>query len=314
MKERTVVVVSEDTVFLNIIDLILGDKYRILPFRAIHSAIDYIYNSIPDLVVVDYDQKDRNTQEILNNLKGDPIFRQLPVIVVLERIMDIPDWNITFVEDYIWKHDFEREGRPRVDLAIIRSERVVEVNPLTKLPGNTSINKQIQSRIDAGTAFSVAYADLDYFKPFNDYYGFTRGDEVLRITGRLILNIVKNKQPQESFVGHIGGDDFVFIMHTYLIEDAAGEIINAFDGIIPTMYDMEDRDRGHIITEDRRGNIETFPFIALSIGITGRSQQQYTHYGEITEIASEMKSLAKHTRGSCYKMDKRNTKQNNTQY
>jgi diguanylate cyclase (GGDEF)-like protein len=77
----------------------------------------------------------------------------------------------------------------------------MEVNPLTKLPGNISINRQIQARIDGGEVFALAYADLDHFKPFNDYYGFSRGDEVIRITGRLILNIVKNKQPQGGLSG-----------------------------------------------------------------------------------------------------------------
>jgi diguanylate cyclase (GGDEF)-like protein len=181
----------------------------------------------------------------------------------------------------------------------------MEVNPLTKLPGNISINRQIQARIDGGEAFALAYADLDHFKPFNDYYGFSRGDEVIRITGRLILNIVKNKQPQGGVIGHIGGDDFVFIMDVGLVEDAAKEIIDAFDRILPTLYEAEDRERGYIETLDRQGSTRKFPMVTISIGITSNKQRSFTHYGEITEIASGMKGHAKRARGSLYRIDKR---------
>jgi diguanylate cyclase (GGDEF)-like protein len=178
------------------------------------------------------------------------------------------------------------------------------VNPLTKLPGNISINRQIQGRLDSGEIFALAYADLDHFKPFNDYYGFTRGDEVIRIAGRLILNIVKNMQAQGSFIGHIGGDDFIFIMDLGLVEDAAKEIIDAFDRIIPTLYEPEDRERGYIETEDRQGIRRQFPFVALSIGITSNKQKHFIHFGEVTEVACEMKGQAKQVRGSCYMIDR----------
>jgi diguanylate cyclase (GGDEF)-like protein len=305
MNEKTIVVISQDAALSSIIEQILNKSYRVLSFRGIHSAIDYIYNSIPDLVIMDINEQDRFTVSLLNNLKADPIFHQLPVLIVLDEIQSIPKWDVLFVEDYIKKSDFEKEGLSRVDLCIVRSERISEVNPLTKLPGNISINRQIQARIDGGEVFALAYADLDHFKPFNDYYGFTRGDEVIRIAGRLILNIVKNVQSQGSFIGHIGGDDFLFIMNMSLVEEAAKEIIDAFDRIIPTLYEAEDRERGYIETQDRQSSTRQFPFVALSIGITSNEQKSFTHYGEITEVASEMKGQAKHVLGSCYKTDRR---------
>jgi diguanylate cyclase (GGDEF)-like protein len=305
MNEKTIVMISQDTALLSIIEQILIKSYRVLSFCAIHSAIDYIYNSIPALVIMDINEQDRFTVSLVNNLKSDPIFHQLPVIIVLDETQNIPQWDTLFVEDYIRKSDLEREGLSRVDLSIIRSERVSEVNPLTKLPGNISINKQIQARIDGGEVFALAYVDLDHFKPFNDYYGFTRGDEVIRIAGRLILNIVKNVQSRGSFIGHIGGDDFVFIMDVSLVEGAAKDIIDAFDHIVPTLYESEDREKGYIETQDRQGNTRQFPLVTLSIGITSNKRRSFTHYGEATEIASEMKGQAKRVHGSCYRIDKR---------
>ncbi|MCL2670243.1 MAG: GGDEF domain-containing protein, partial [Syntrophaceae bacterium] len=178
---------------------------------------------------------------------------------------------------------------------------------LTRLPGNISINRQIQKRMGL-EHFSLAYADLSDFKPFNDKYGFSRGDEVIKITGRLILNIVKNLQPQGTFVGHIGGDDFVFIMETERIEEACQEILKAFNQIIPTFYDSEDRECGGISSVDRHGITRFFPFIAIDIGVTGTDYRRFSHFGELTSAASEMKNHAKKTKGGSFCIDRRRHK------
>jgi diguanylate cyclase (GGDEF)-like protein len=182
---------------------------------------------------------------------------------------------------------------------------MIEVNPLTGLPGNIQITKQIQKRLDAGERFGLAYSDLDHFKPYNDRYGFSRGDEVLKMLGRLILNTVKERQPGGSFVGHIGGDDLVFIMDCDSIEDTSVQIIGYFDQIIPTFYDIEDRTKGFIESVDREGLKKTFPLISLSIGMACNRNKQFEHYGQMAEVASDMKKYAKTVRGSCVKMDKR---------
>ena len=303
---KTIVLISQDTVLITICSKILQKLYRTLVFTNIRSALDYIYNAVPDLMIMDMDIDDHATVAILNNLKEDPIFNQLPVLALLaDRQTPPPEWETMLVEDFLWKSDIKKDMILRVALCILRSERVVEINPLTRLPGNISINKQIQARLDAGVEFALAYADLDHFKPFNDYYGFTRGDEVLKMTGRLILNTVKGKQPANSFVGHIGGDDFVFIMDLNLAEETSVEIIDGFDRIVPTFYDPEDRERRSILSPDRQGHVKRFEIMTVSIGITHNRNRAYSHYGELTEIASEMKGHAKHHKGSCLKIDKR---------
>jgi len=212
------------------------------------------------------------------------------------------------VEDYIWRADFERDFLARVNLSIYRSEKNVEINPLTRLPGNISINRAIQERLDKNIDFAFGYADLDYFKPFNDRYGFSRGDEVIKITGRLILGIVKALQPQGSFVGHVGGDDFVFIIDIDLVEEAAAEIIKAFDSLVIGCYDPEDLTKGFIKSVDRKGKASQFPIMGISIGITETHCRNFSHYGEVTQPAAEMKKFAKQFPGSCFKSDRRQDK------
>jgi diguanylate cyclase (GGDEF)-like protein len=305
MKMKSVIVVSKDMVLANIIKKNLESLYNLIVFSGVASAIDCIYNSMPDLVVIEIDLNDTMSVDILSNLKGDPMFSQLPLLAILPENVNVPEWGSFFVEDYIRVQDIERELLPRVKLCIIRSERIVEINPLTRLPGNISINKQTQNRLDAKDIFALAYLDIDHFKPFNDKYGFSRGDEVIKVMGRLILNIVKNKQAQDGFVGHIGGDDFIYIMNTDVIEETSVEIIDAFNRIIQTFYNQEDREKGCIQSKDRQGNIVIFSFMTVSIGIASNKYGHFVHYGEITEIASKMKTQAKRLKGGSFKMDRR---------
>ncbi|MBN1613830.1 MAG: diguanylate cyclase [Deltaproteobacteria bacterium] len=302
---KTVVIVSQDIVIVNLAEGILKKLYYTIVFTSIQAALDYIYNSIPSLVVVDIELDDSTTVGIINDLKDDPIFSQLPFLAILSDTSLLKDLAAVFVEDYLWEKDLGGELLARVNLAIDRSERIVEINPLTHLPGNISINRQIEERLENGVLFAFAYADLDFFKPFNDKYGFSRGDEVIKITGRIILNVVKNRQRQGSFVGHIGGDDFVYIMDIQQIEETSQEIIDSFNRLIPSFYDLEDRNAGFIASLDRRGKKNRFPIMGISIGITDNQYRKYFHYGELTEAASEMKKHAKKSRGSSYSIDKR---------
>lgn len=302
---KTVVVIAPDISIKGIVGNLLGDAYRTVSFNNIQSSLDYIYNSIPDLLIISIAADDSATVGLLNDLKGDPIFGGLPVLAILEDNFPFVGWDRLLIDDYVKRSHLESEIPARAGLCIERAERVVEINPLTRLPGNIAIIKQIQRRLDRGEIFAVAYADLDHFKPFNDRYGFSRGDEVLKMLGRLILNIVKARQPQDSFIGHIGGDDFLFIVGADIAADTANDIIENFDRIVPTFYDAENRAKRCIESVDREGKARTFPITSLSIGIVTNKSRPYTHYGEMTEVASEMKKYAKRFEGSCCKTDRR---------
>jgi diguanylate cyclase (GGDEF)-like protein len=304
---KTAVIISHDTGLVAMAERILEGQFRIIPFTNIRSGLDYIYALIPDLLILDLALDDAGTINILHALKDDPIFTHLPVVAVTDKSTSLPEWTSLPVEDYVWKTEIELDLRNRAQLCVLRAERVVEVNPLTRLPGNISINRTIQQLIDKGLIFAAGYADLDNFKPFNDHYGFTRGDEVIKMTGRLILNVVKSRQPTGSFVGHIGGDDFIFVMDADLIDTTSSEMVATFDRIIPTFYDVAEKRAGCIISADRQGNSRSFPIMTLSIGITSNRNRPFSHYGEISEAVSEMKRYAKRSKGSCYRADKRHS-------
>jgi diguanylate cyclase (GGDEF)-like protein len=305
---KTIVIVCRDVILNNAIERCAKDLYRCVIFNNMPSALDYIYNSVPNLIVINIMYDDPAAINIINDIKTDPMFHQLPVLAILPDQFNIAQLDTLMVEDYIWRADFERDFLARVNISILRCEKIVEINPLTRLPGNISINREIQQRLENNKDFAFGYADLDYFKPFNDRYGFSRGDEVIKMTGRLILGIVKAKQPQGSFVGHVGGDDFVFIIDIDFVEEAAAEIIKAFNSLITGCYDQEDSAQGFIKSVDRKGKASHFPIMGISIGITETRSRNFSHYGEVTQLAAEMKKFAKQFKGSCFKSDRRQEK------
>jgi diguanylate cyclase (GGDEF)-like protein len=304
MMSGSILFISPNSMVTERLQKSLTDMAETTIFSHLRFAFDHIYNDIPNLIIVDT-HADREAASLLITLKEDPLFAHLPVLAILGDEDPAPDWKLLPVEDYIRQGDLEKDVRMKVELCLARSERIVEVNPLTRLPGNISINRQIQSRLDRGIPFALAYADLDHFKPFNDKYGFSRGDEVIKITGRLMLNIVRNKSQRDIFVGHIGGDDFVCLMNPLWIEETCQEVIDAFDHIVPSFYDPEDREAGYIQSYNREGQARTYPIMSISIGIASTDQGTFSHFGEVTSIASEMKHVAKKHAKSCYRINKR---------
>ena len=306
---KSVVLITKDLVLRNRLAKVLADSFRVVLFSNIQSSLDYVYSEMPEIMVLESSYADHTAaRSVLNDLKNDPIFGQIPILAICEDDAVSPDWRRLLADDYVRKSSLEAEAKARVDLCLERSARFVEINPLTRLPGNIAILKQIQSRLDSGEIFAVAWVDLDDFKPFNDKYGFARGDEVLKMVGRLVLNTVKEEQPIGTFVGHIGGDDFVFIIGYEEAAPVSEKIISNFDGIISIFYDEEDRLKGYIESSDRSGKKVAFPIMSMSIGIAHNRYRAFSLSVEITEIASEMKRYAKQTAGSCFKIDRRKSR------
>jgi GGDEF domain-containing protein len=162
----------------------------------------------------------------------------------------------------------------------------------------------MQARLLAGEHFAVCYADLDHFKEFNDRYGYAFGDGVIRMLSRILRDMVRGLAPG-GFVGHIGGDDFIFNLPLPYLERTCDGVIQLFDELIPYQYTEEDRKAGYFLGKDRRGNIHRIPLMALSIGVVTNQFQTFEHTGQISELAAEMKAYAKSLPGSKYVVDRR---------
>jgi len=192
----------------------------------------------------------------------------------------------------------------RLQMLSIRSFRDLGVNPTSRLPGPILINQQMEKSIEAGEEFAICYLDIDNFKAYNDYYGYVYGDKVIRLTAHIVRDIVFDLVP-DGFVGHVGGDDFVFIIPYDKVEIVNTNIIKTFDRIIPYRYRKEDRERGKIVSKNRRGEDEVFPLLTISIAILVNHDQMFTHVGELSHMLADLKKYTKKLAGSNFMIERR---------
>src|SRR5207249_4183736 len=149
-----------------------------------------------------------------------------------------------------------------------------------------------------GELFAVCYADLDHFKQYDDRYSYNDGDRVIYILSRILHDVVKGMLGNRGFVGHIGGDDFIFVIPFDPITDVCGEVLEVFDTLIPYQYNEQDRRAGYYFGKDRRGQLHRVPLMTLSIGIVTNQHRRFAHPAQVSELATEMKSYAKTQPGS----------------
>jgi diguanylate cyclase (GGDEF)-like protein len=186
-----------------------------------------------------------------------------------------------------------------------RSDRDTLVHPSTRLPGTIEIEAEMGRRLALREKFAVCYADLDHFKEYNDRYGYYEGDRVIKIVARILHDVVKGVCGTTGFVGHIGGDDFIFIIPVPPISETCAEIVAIFDEFSPFQYSSQDRDAGYFFGKDRRGQLHRVPLMTLSIGVVTNERREFTSASQISELATEMKSYAKTLSGSVYTVDRR---------
>jgi diguanylate cyclase (GGDEF)-like protein len=197
----------------------------------------------------------------------------------------------------------------RLDSMLRRSDRDLVVHPSTRLPGAVEIEAEVARRLEAGARFAMCYADLDHFKEFNDRYSYYDGDRVIRILAKILHDVVKGLCGEDGFVGHIGGDDFIFVIPTQAVGEACSEIVNVFDLLIPFQYSEQDRRAGYFFGKDRRGQLHRVPLMTVSIGVVTNERRHFTHAAQVSELATEMKSYAKTLPGSVYSIDRRTDSQ-----
>ena len=260
--------------------------------------------TFPGCVVLEGDADVTEIVELARVLKQDAFTGIVPLVVLLSDRQGSSDFLAAGADEVVNADLPERERLLRLEQVLKRADRDVSVHPTTRLPGTNHIARDMQARLTAGQHFAVCYADLDHFKEFNDRYGYAFGDGVIRLLSKILRDIVRGLAPG-GFVGHIGGDDFIFNVPLEHLEATCDAIIQLFDDLIPYQYTEEDRRAGYFLGKDRRGNIHRIPLMALSIGVVTNQFQSFEHTGQISELAAEMKTYAKSLPGSKYVVDRR---------
>ncbi len=275
--------------------------------QRLQNAIEGLLNDPPECLVIQKDLPDELDKTVIKALKQDLKLSFLPVILIVHRrdIISGIDFDQYPVDELVALDAPPEELLTRIDLSLARAHRISDNNPLTGLPGNTSILKTIQGYLESGTERAIAYVDIDNFKPLNDKYGFSRGDEVIRMVARILVNVVSEEARSEGFVGHVGGDDFVFSVPIDKAEVVCQRIISSFDSLIVLFLDEDDLKRGYFESKDRLGRPQRFPLTSLSIAVVLCRRGRYSHYGQVSMTAAQLKKKVKSIEGSAYLIDRR---------
>ena len=305
MPPSRITILSSDTQLASHIQLRLHSKgCQAVSMLCTESALGSFYADPPGLLLVDLSTATESGLAFISTFRSDSFFSAIPIIGLLKAIdEDTLDWEHCPIDDVIaLPLDFD-ELFSRIYLAFSRLKRIFDNNPLTRLPGNTSIQMAIEAAL--GTYTAVCYFDINHFKPYNDAYGFSHGDEVIRMMGRIIFNTVRNVSG--GFCGHIGGDDFVCIVPLDLAESVCQTIITHFDLIVLDLFDDETKRNGYYYGTNRKGVKENIPLLSVSIGIVPMNMAKLKHAAKVSEIAAELKKLAKGSDHSRYVVDKRSS-------
>lgn len=281
------------------------DEYKFKTVKT--SELEVALRNIPSLIIIDEDNTDINIVEFCKSIRSNEDNSITPIIVASsnrekEHAVDVLKTDVQY---YIKKPLDDEYFYYTIKNIVGLLTKNRRISPLTGLPGNVQIQTEMKKRLLNKETFAILYFDLDNFKAYNDVYGFSNGDEIIKFTARTISKHVHQIQDSDNFIGHIGGDDFVAIIGQTDYDKVCQEIIQEFDKYAVDFYNEDDVDRGYVEVANRRGIIEQFPLTTISIAVLEVDSKIYKTTLEIGEVAGQIKHQAKRVPGSTYVINRR---------
>lgn len=301
-----------------LIDL-LRNEYDTFFSKSGKQAMQLVGEVRPDIILLDVVMPEMDGYEVCSRLKKDKMFADIPVIFITaknqvgDETMGLDLGAVDYITKPISPPILKARIRNHLKLSNAMKElkrlysMALDASPLTGLPGNNSIARRIESALNNHENICVIYTDLDYFKAYNDKYGFAKGDEVILFNSTVLQNSLLSCGVDDFFIGHIGGDDFVITLPMEQVEEATQKIINNFDSGIPRFYSAEDRERASIVAYDRKGEEQVFPLITISMAGVDILSSAFEMYIQVNDACSEGKKRAKAMPGSVFVMERRIT-------
>lgn len=280
-------------------------EYKFISVKS--DQIDIALKNIPSIIIINEDAIEVDIVELCKKIRSDDDNSITPIIVVSSN--SEKEHRIQILKESVEYYIKKPVNAQYLYYTIKNLGRLITINrrisPLTGLPGNVQIHAELKKRISNKEEFSVLYLDLDNFKAYNDVYGFLKGDEIIKFTADTIMTSIHSLIPNNSFIGHIGGDDFIAIVPTLNCEDVCKDIIANFDANVVRFFTEDDVEKGYIEVANRKGVIEQFPLTSISIGVVEADVGRFANILEIGEVGAQVKHMAKSVMGSSYAIDRR---------
>ncbi len=307
-RAELVLVVDDDPDIVRFIEVNLSlQGYEVQVATDGEQALALVRERTPDIVIVDWMMPRMDGLELTTTLRANPLTSTLPIIMLTARGLTVDKVvGLTAgADDYLVKPFDTLELVARVHSMLRRNQEFREVSPLTGLPGNTRILREVADRVRGGDPYAVGHVDIDRFKSVNDAYGFARGDEFISALARCLQRAAMAVGLPPAFLGHIGGDDFVIVCTPKQVRPLTERAILDFQEAADELYDPVDGKRGYVELPDRKGDVRRANLVTISIGVALSVKRRYEDPREVIAVASEMKTVAKSQPGSYVAVDRR---------
>lgn len=309
---KRILIISSDKNLREVLSFCFdGWGYEVFLAEVLSGEIQAIKKISPHVIIMDIHSLRKTYLEVCHALKEDFTTNFIPIVTLInKRQLRSQLLNLKYgVDDYLIKPPDPLDLRVRVEMAIKRSQYSFYATPLTGLPAGRIIEDALKERLKKETPFSFVYMDIDNFKYFNDVYGYVRGDRVIMQTAYLLYSAIKKLGNKEDFLGHIGGDDFVFITTPDKYKEICEDFILAFDRLIPFHYTAQDRKQGFIVAADRTHKIKNIPLMSVSLAVVNRLlPEEIKNPIEINERVVEIKKYLKVIAQSKFMAERRGIK------
>lgn len=303
-----VLVVDDDADIVRFVEMNLGfEGFDVVVATDGEQALAEVHRRRPDLMLLDVMMPGLDGVEVTRRIRADPLTAGLPIIMLTakglgaDRVVGLT----AGADDYIIKPFDTLELAARVRSTLRRNRQMREASPLTGLPGNARILREIADRVRRDAQFALCYVDIDHFKSVNDAYGFVRGDEFITLLAHCLHEVVTGLGAPVPFLGHVGGDDFLVLCLPDQVEALTGAVIARFAERIPALYDPAHATAGYLELPDRRGRMHRFGLVTLSVGVASSRHRRFSDPHEVVAVATEMKQVAKAHAGSFVAVDRR---------
>ena len=309
MTKSRILIAEDDTHIREILHVFLElSDFEVVEACDGVEALELAERSRPDVILLDVMMPRMDGYETLRRLRGSYATRHIPIIMLTAKNTreDTLSGFRGGANDYIVKPFDAPELLLRVNNQLRWSRQQREANPLTGLPGNLSINEETSRRLASGVPFALLQVDIDFFKAYNDHYGYTRGDDAIQVLSRILVE-AGGRHGEGNFVGHIGGDDFVVITSPARAEFISRHIIDEFDKGSLILLNEEDIRRGYMEMRNRLGEIRRMPLMSLTVALVMDEETKLKHYAQVNDLASELKRYGKGLSGSVVVRERRKT-------
>lgn len=308
---KYIILIEDNDEISEIARKILGkeeNKYQITKTNSTTKAVKDALLSVPDLIIINEDSLEyTDIYSLIEAIRKSKEYAITPIVLVSEdrgkeHKLDMLRKGIEFyikkpIDSDYFLYTIKNISR------LISANRCISA--LTGLPGNVQIENELKRKMASKKTYAVLYIDLDNFKSYNDKYGFMNGDEVIKFTSDVIQEAIQKYGKKGDFLGHIGGDDFVAVVDYENAKKIGRTIVREFDEEIVKYYTEEDAMKGWIKVPNRKGKLEKYPIMSITVAMISNKYKKYATTLEIGEDGASVKKKAKTIEGSTFLEDQR---------